>query len=436
MIQLAAPLLTAPLAVVERQLLDSAHRLLRAPEGRTALALHLSRLAPPAPRPHHRRIARALMAEAASCQDGQVYPLRNGDLVLLCRGAVEPLAATCTRLFRVDAPDPDALLSAWTLDRDGDALVRYAAARIADAPPPPEPESPLSLRGADAVAQLVDGSRLSDLVQRQTAVLLQPGAGFRPLFREIVFSRAVLESRLAVAGQAHADPLLFRHLAARLEQRVLDAVSGGMAEPLAPKSRQMLHLNLTLAGAASEAFAQLTDRARERGLGLGVEIALLDALADPAAFHGARDALRAAGVAVVLDGVSHPALAVTNPALLGADMVKLDWHAALPDAGLNAALTRLEPERMVLHRADTEAAVTWGLSQGIRRFQGKHVDNMLAAGRLSGCAAGQGCTLRQCAERASATGPAGRAGCRNPALLDAGPVLHDAGQALHSAGQA
>ncbi len=356
-----------------------------------------------------------------------MYPLRNGDLVLLCRGGVEPLAATCTRLFRVDAPDPDALLTAWTLDRDGDALVRYATARVADAPPPlPAPELTLNLYGADAIAQLVEGSRMSDLMQRQTAVLLQPGAGLRPLFREIVFSRTVLEARLAVAGQAHADPLLFRHLAARLEGRVIEALQhdGGMAEPLAPGpgDRQALHLNLTLAGAASEAFARLAGQAREAGLRLGVEIALLDAFADPAAFHRARDALRAAGVAVVLDGLSHQVLAVTNPALLGADLVKLDWHAALPEAGLHAALARLEPERVLLHQADTEAAVAWGLSQGIRRFQGRHVDNMLAAGRLSGCVAGQGCTLRQCAERALATGPAGRAGCRNPALLDGSTV--------------
>ena len=73
--------------------------------------------------------------------------------------------------------------------------------------------------------------------------------------------------------------------------------------------------------------------------------------------------------------------------------------------------------------AETEQALTWGLSQGIRRFQGRHVDAMLAAGRIGACAQGGGCTLRQCIERASATGPGGRAGCNNPTLLDAASPL-------------
>jgi hypothetical protein len=63
--------------------------------------------------------------------------------------------------------------------------------------------------------------------------------------------------------------------------------------------------------------------------------------------------------------------------------------------------------------------LSWGLAHGIRRFQGRHADAMLAAGRIGACANGGGCSLRQCSERASATGAGGRAGCSNPALLDA-----------------
>jgi hypothetical protein len=41
------------------------------------------------------------------------------------------------------------------------------------------------------------------------------------------------------------------------------------------------------------------------------------------------------------------------------------------------------------------------------------------------CPKASGCTLRQCVERATATSPAGRAGCRNLALLDAGAPSRD-----------
>lgn len=408
---------------MESQLLDSAQRALRAPKGRSALALHLSRLAPPAPRPHHRRVAHALLAEAAFLQGGHVYPLRNGDMVLLCRGELAPLAATCARLFHVDAPDPDRLLTAWALEEDGDGLVRYAASRVADAPAPPPPDVPAGPRAVDAVAALIGETALGDLVQRQSAVLLSPGGAvpIRPLFREITLSAAAVEARLAVAGQAQADPFLLRHLAGRLDARVLAALlrAGGLDGPLAVRNGQgqALHLNLTLPGVSSAAFVEL---AAGCSIPLGVEIALLDAVADPGGFRRVRDALRAAGVAVVLDDVSHHALAMTRPAVLDADLVKLCWHPALPHAGLGAALERLRPERVVLQRADTEAAVAWGLAHGISRFQGQHVDNMLAAQRVRVCGEERTCTMRQCAERGSAAGPAGRAGCSNPALLDVG----------------
>src|ERR1700733_11141406 len=67
-----------------RALLDSAERALRAPTGKLAVALHLARLRAPAPRPHHVRIARAMLTNTAQRYGGQVFPLNNGDLILLC----------------------------------------------------------------------------------------------------------------------------------------------------------------------------------------------------------------------------------------------------------------------------------------------------------------------------------------------------------------
>jgi len=123
--------------------------------------------------------------------------------------------------------------------------------------------------------------------------------------------------------------------------------------------------------------------------------------------------------------VSHHALMLTMPMVLEPDLVKLDWSPRLPEAGsaVDQAVMALGGSRVVLHRAETEEALSWGMAHGIRRFQGRHVDAMLAAGRIGACAHGGGCSLRQCIERASATGPGGRAGCNNPTLLDAAAPL-------------
>ena len=420
---------------IGRHLLDAVERALRAPQGRMALVLHLSHMRSPAPRAYHRRIARAVMDDAAQRHAGQVFALHNDDLLLLFRSNDTGAAITeaLARLFSIDVPDPAGVTTLWSLASDGDAVRQYVRARLLDAPPDPAVSEPTgSVHAIDAIDQVIQHSRISDLMQRQTAVLLAPngqaGGGqprLRPLFREVTFSVAVLEARIAAVGQAKADPFLFRHLAGRLDGRMLDVLREDMQVngPLTAGARGLgptLHLNLTVAGVLSDRFARFAATGRAVGAQVGVEIPLVEACADPEAFMVARTRLRLAGLALVLDGVSHHALLLTMPMALEPDLVKLDWSPHLPEAGpaLEQAVAALGGARVVLHRAETEEALSWGLAHGIRRFQGRHVDAMLAAGRIGACAQGGGCTLRQCIERASATGPGGRAGCNNPMLLD------------------
>jgi hypothetical protein len=93
----------------ERMLLDALERALRAPRGKLAVALHLSRLRPP-PRPYHARIALALMQDTAQRTGGQVFTMRNTDLVLLCtmpapRTITAPIAVTMPASAAVAAGD-------------------------------------------------------------------------------------------------------------------------------------------------------------------------------------------------------------------------------------------------------------------------------------------------------------------------------------------
>lgn len=451
-----------PPVAVERLLLEAARRAERVTQGRLAVVLHLSRLHPPAPRPHHCRIARALLQDTAARHDGQVFVLRNEDMVLLCRatppgqaglamrqGVPEPetLPEIMGRLLRVDTPNGAELVSVWPLETQAGQLLAYAAARVAQSGEPlPIEEDVVGQPGmVDAVANLVGTAALSDLLQRQTAILLPGGAdpqgpAPRPLYQEVTFSLAALEARIATTCHASADPFLFRHLAGRMDQRMLEALrtqigSGGPLDvslmPAAimdlPATRPpVLHLNLTLPGVLSSAFARFTDSCVRTHAPLGIEISFIEAAADPRGFARARAMIAAAGFALVIDGVSHHAMLISRPWALQADFLKLDWSPRLVDlpdrerVALTDALTEAGPARMILHRAETEAALRWGLAQGIRRFQGRHVDAILGAARIVGCAHAPHCTLRQCIERGGGTDHAGRVGCRNLALLDAG----------------
>ena len=423
----------------ERHLLAAMERLARAPDGWAAVALQLSSLGPPGPRPHHARVARALMQTAAERGDGQVFTIRNGDLVLLCRdspGASATASDALRRLFPREGDDQGGVVREWRLPHGSAALLAYAVERIGEnqgagmeeAPPPPAGI-------VEAVAAAVAGARPQDLLRRQSAALIDLAGGgarvtMRVLYRELTFSLETLEARLDAPARLGQDTALLLHLGRFLDLRMLRVLrlDAGSGTPLdmAADPATALHVNLSLPGALSDEFAALAARCGMAGPPLGVEVSLVEALADPDGWARARARLHAAGVRLVLDGVTHPALLLARPAALGADLLKLEWSpriAGLPaaeQAELAREVALADPARLILARADSEAAVRWGLAHGLRRFQGHHIDQMLAAHRVLACPQAIACTLRQCTDRAAATGPDGRAGCANLALLDAG----------------
>lgn len=449
-------------AAAERQLLAAAERAARHPQGRLAVVLHLSGMQPPALQPHHLRIARALMHDVAQRHDGQTFALRNGDVVLLCQTALpgqgpasSPLAAlpaTLARLFGRDTADAAALVSVWPLVAEAPRLLAYAAARLADGATAaaadetagPAPEM------VDRLDALIAEARPADLIHRQTAVLLvnPPGsqaAGrtglaehLRPLYQKLSFSMDLVEARLNAPGLIERDPYLLRHLAGRLDARLLQALhdESGHGGPLDPVGCQLaLHLSLTLTGLLSTAFASLALACHGVGRPLAAEVSLIEAVAEPAAFAAAREQAGRLGVTLVLSGVAHLALVLARPWLLPTDLVKLDWSPRVPDlpapeqATLVEAIREIGAARLILQKADSETAIRWGIANGVRRFQGRQIDAMLAASRLLSCTRAAPCNLRQCQERANATGGAARASCRNHPLLDAGTAAALAAQA-------
>ena len=426
-------------------LLEAARRAARGGSPRSVMVVHLSGSGEP--NPQHARVARAVLAQVADRLDGEVLRMGNGDLVLICRhnagvpDAIGPdsagpdgLPAVLDRLFATAAPQAGHLYSNWHLPIDAACLQTYlcslSSPRAAAAPlrqPATPPADPLG-----TVSALLDFTEVPELMRRQTAVRIDGGAGTRhllPCFQEVTVSIALLERRIAAYGQVQSDPFVFRHLAARLDGRMMTAlaeqIAGDADAALGPfQDATAVHINLALPGMLSPELEALADMCRARGRGLGVEVSMVEACAEPAQFARGRARLSALGASLILDGVSPAALQLTRPAALEAALLKLDWMpelprlTGLPRSRLIEAMAAIGPARLVLHRAETEAALAWGLTHGISMFQGRYVDAMLAAERSMACAHAQGCTQRQCGDRAAAVAGAGRLGCRDPGRLE------------------
>ena len=358
----------------ERLLIDAAERALRAPRGKLALVLRISVLKPPAPRPHHLRIAMALLQDTAQRYAGQIFPLGNADLVLLCAapdednrlvsGQASPLGlpGALGRLFAADTADAGNLTTIWRLEDQAASFRAYLAQRSAD--PAVAPSAPAddalaatSVAGLAALEALLATVQIPNLLAQQTAIELRPGRGqpltarLAPLFRELTFSFATLAENRDIAD-ACTDPFLFRHYAARLDERMLqllqaDLQAGGRLTRPTLRQGLPLHLNLTLESIISPAFARLSQTARQNGARFGIEISLMEAVSDMKLLEYARSLLDLAGFPLVLDGLDETSLVLVHAAVLRPDLIKLTWSPRLADApplakeAIDAAIARL-----------------------------------------------------------------------------------------------
>ena len=393
-------------------------RIVRSGHPASVLRLHLSRLRPGSLRPYHGQVARCLFDDAVQHGGGQVFACRNGDLVLIAGAEpVASLGAVLMRLFRAETPGDRQLLGMWTLPAD-EAAVRAEFAASNDDAVARLDDHPAPLGAIAAISTLLASTAHNGFVRRQTAIRIT-SSRITAVFQKLSVSFPAIEAQIGMPLSPNADPYLHRYIAAQLDTWILASLAGPSLS-----TAPALNLNLPLSSVGTMAFGAVRDAARRAGLLLGVEIAVADALADLPLFQATSAQLRRDGCTVLLDGIDHQMLLHCDPAALQPDMIKLEWSpllATLPgreQRRVRQAIDTLGPERVLISRAETEAAMVWGLGQGIVYFQGRHVDLMLAADRLRVCAYSAGCTLRQCIDRAAASDGEGRQGCLDLGLLD------------------
>lgn len=126
-----------PVVSDERLLLVAIQRMLATPRARVVLWLDLARLPAGLVRPHHRRVAYAILETAAFHHDGELFSLANGDFVLLCRApahtgaepAAHPAALphTLSSLFQPNGPEITELTQTWWLEHHGAAVLAKVA---------------------------------------------------------------------------------------------------------------------------------------------------------------------------------------------------------------------------------------------------------------------------------------------------------------------
>ena len=339
---------------------------------RRAMLLRLSRLPPEFARPHHLRLAREALDPLTAADRARLFALANGDLAVVWRGdaaaAVEAVTAEIAQLFADGATPVDiaALIVPLALPEQAATILDAVAdsrpaSVIAASAASGEPLDPASLAALEASLMRAD---VASFARRKQICERMDDGRFVLRWEKRFLSVRDLAMTLAPDRAAQADPWLFRRLTRSLDRRMLAL----LAAPQELKDAGPFSLNLNVGSILSPEFlrfdAALPGPLRGR---VALELLPADTMADPAAFIFARDFARARGYRLLLRGLTADLLPTFPRERMGVDLLQIRWSSDL--AAVGAEILGEHGSHIVLARADTEAAVAWGVSRGVRLYQ-------------------------------------------------------------------
>lgn len=395
---------------VERLLHDCAERLEKHRCGRRAVVINLSRLRPDNRGTQQIRIAANTFETLVKPFGGQIFPLQQGDIVFICKdsdfAAVDEAVSRLRYLFgddplaaHLDDIQADGFATWYDLGQDYGRFVAFTRRlykeeqrrqkRLAAFAGEEQRSEKLAM-DPPALAELINAiarADLSNVLRRQAVCTIRAGEPPMPVYREIYVSIRDLRDAVMPRRDIASDRWLFQYLTQTLDKRVLALMRRNDDSMLA----HSYSLNLNVSTLLSPEFLEFdrTLRGGARG-SIVIELEKLEIFADLGAYIFARDFVRERGYRVCLDGVTAVTLPFIDCERWGLDLVKLFWHPDMTDAArgsrmseLYAAIERIGKPRIILARCDSPEAVRFGQACGLRLFQGRHIDRLLAtAGNL------------------------------------------------------
>lgn len=373
--------------------------------GYYAVHIHLSRLRAGNRKPHFINIAARTFEDLLSGNAANLFRFSNSDFVLVCRDVplddVDPTLYKVRTLFSEDPLSVgeegsiDDKFSTWyDLSRDGD----YSALMVAVAAVKEEEEkrarewAALQNTGQVMGGENIDPSRLlaisqrlreisiTDLIRRQTAVVVLPDADGELLFREHYITMPGLQKRLAPGVNLFGNPWLFQYLTEILDARTLAEIARqriwNYSDPIS--------MNLNISTVMGRDFQNFNHEVGNFSEKIIIEFQLIDIFSDIKGYKTARDMLKERGYRVLIDGLNPLSLQFFDPGPLDADFIKVNWSREflgdIPAERIDDMRNVVEhagKAGIILARVDSEEAIQWALNLGITRFQGLYVDQLV-----------------------------------------------------------
>ena len=392
----------------ENLLLDYIRRLDKHKQGRKVVHLHLSELRPFNRREQHLRTAASNFEPFVKSMDGQLFTLKNADLIFIYKDTIHPQIETSVQQIRylfsddpliVEEDKSDKKFSVWyDAERDFDAILQSvqgmaqaeqkrqtevrsrmdARAALKAKQEQGEPMTPKVLARIETALSRAD---LSNLVRRQFICRVDDQMIPEQVFSELFISIKDLRETMLPDINLTANRWLFQHLTTTLDRRMLSMLTKTDSISISGD----ISFNINVGTVLSKEFQSFDDNiaAGRRGAMI-IELQKEDIFCDLASYVFAREFVQEKGYKVCLDGLTVQTVDIIDREKLGADIAKLIWHSDLVDRGeeLHAKIRNLVKrggtDRLVLCRCDNRESIDFGKSVGITLFQGRYIENLIA----------------------------------------------------------
>lgn len=387
----------------ESQLIGRLKRIEHNTSGYFAIQIHLSQLRKSNRQSHFIQIATRTFDNLIESNDASLFSMTNLDLVVVCRNidvdevdrVIEKVRGLFTEdpLTEVDESGFEDNFATWyDLSNSEDfasffsviADLSLEAERLqAELESQRDKEKaagePLEAANLSEINKKLMRSRVADLLQHQTCLLVRSGGAGEVVFREHFVSMGQVRERIAPDKNLFASPWLFQYLTETLDRRILSVLSEWDFDEI----EDPISLNMNVSTILSRDFQAFHKAVGEHTKKVVVEMHIVDVFADTRNYGYARDSLQERGYRVLIDGLDPMSLQFFDVSKFAADFLKIGWNQNLQEEDGKKHLEEMKEiilavgrESVILGRVDTEKAVKWGLGIGVSRFQGFFIDRL------------------------------------------------------------
>jgi EAL domain-containing protein (putative c-di-GMP-specific phosphodiesterase class I) len=366
-------------------------------ESWTVLVYNFSNLLEEYKSDYQLKIAMNLSHDLLQALDGGIYLCNNGDMAILVRNVNPQLAKKLTFQLRYlymddplaylpDGSENEAFLTIYPLGTHFDMCFNQfsrqmvtvgRAERGGSATKPSALQAFNAARMANFEKELPKAD-ISKALRKQAVCVYAQNGQIRRVFDETYIHISHMREILKADVDFLSNKWLFKYLTQLLDKRVLELLLKEKTTLLASP----ISININTETLLSDEFLAF-DAALSPTQKVSVvfELPVVDAFVDTHGFIAAVNHAQKLGYRVCLDGLNDMGFVQISPALLGVDLIKLQWNANVAqelnlteNKLLKDAVERVGGKRVILCRCDSMEAVEYGRALGISLFQGRYID--------------------------------------------------------------